>query len=138
MGKAREPQTQATSYTLGLPFAPNLSSRGDCAGKRLCKRTEGEVGEGAHPTLSWGVQRSSGILSPAITRTQSFRFHRDLQNTDFSRAETGESDLINNPHPFLSLHKGKQIRRLGDHTPRHRRAPTRPRAPPSHTRGQPR
>lgn len=27
---------------------------------------------------------------------------------DFSQAEMGESDLINNPHPFLSLHKGKQ------------------------------
>ena len=53
--------------------------------------------------------KSLGICSLKTPgHKHSFLFHGDLQNMDFSHAEMGESDLINNPHPFLSLHKGKQ------------------------------
>lgn len=99
--------------------------------RKYARKLREKVGEGAHPTLSLGV-KSLGILSLRTPgHKHSFTFHRDLQNMDFSHAETGESDLINNPHPFLSLHKGKQNRWLGDHTPHHPRAPQ---APPANMR----
>lgn len=88
-----------------------LLPQGGCAKNKICKKAKGKLGRGPTP---FGVRVSRGAWESSLQRQPARRVLGSTETckTRISLAgEDGEPDLTNNPHPFLSLHKGKQNRR---------------------------